>query len=419
MTADPADPADPAVVAERFGTPAYVYDLADVRAAHGDLRAALPDGVGLHYSLKANPHPDIVAALAALGCHAEVSSTGEIDNALAAGVDPARVRLTGPGKSATMLDHALTRGVRRFSVDSPADLGRVGARAAAHGVPVTCQVRVNADEKVPRMGMTMTGVASQFGADASWITRDPAAFRRSGAAVVTGLHFYAGTNLPDEETVLRQFDVAVRLAADLAPLFPDLTEINLGGGFGAPYAREGHRTPLTGLAAALGSTLDGRLPGWRDGRPAVSVESGRYLVATCGTLVSRIVEVKESKGRTFVVLDAGVNTLGGMSGLQRLLPVRPTADVRPAGPPVSATLVGPLCTPLDTFGRDVVLAGPRPGGLVTVPNVGAYGLTASLIAFLGHPAPVEVVVDRSTVVSATRLRLDRVDCTEEALSSVH
>lgn len=405
-------------IADLFGTPAYVYDLAAVRTAHRDLRAALPAGVDLNYSLKANPHPDLVGALAALSCHPEVSSTGEVDNALAAGVDPARIRLTGPGKSAAMLDHALARGVRRFSVDSPTDLGRVGARAAAHGVTVSCQVRVNADEQVPRMGMTMTGVASQFGADASWIARTPEAFRRSGAAAVTGLHLYAGSNLPDEETVLRQFDTAVRAAAGLAPLFPDLAEINLGGGFGAPYARAGERPPLTGLAARLAALLDARLPDWRAGRPAVSVESGRYLVGACGTLVSRIVDVKESKGRTFVVLDAGVNHLGGMSGLRRLLPVQPTVVSGP-GPAVTATLVGPLCTPLDNLGRDVVLGRPRPGGLVTIPNVGAYGLTASLIAFLGHPAPVEVVVDRSTVISATRLRLHRVDCTEEAMSSVH
>lgn len=405
-------------IAGRFGTPAYVYDLAAVRAAHADLRGMLPQPSTCYYSLKANPHPALVGELVALGCPAEVCSTGEIDTALGAGARPADLLLTGPGKTAELVGYALRSGVRRISVDSPTDLSRVGELAARHGVAVACLLRVNADDAVAGMGLTMTGTASQFGADSSWVTAHPELFRARGRARVTGLHLYMGTNLTDADTLLRQFDTAAMLAARLVPVIGEVTEVDLGGGFGTPYARAGDRPKWTELAGRLGELLDRRLPGWRRGEPAVSFESGRYLVGDCGTLLCRVTDVKTSKDEVFAVLDAGVNHLGGMVGLRRLPPIVPSVEpvrpdsVRPDfGPPddlrVPTTVVGPLCTPLDTFVRraDLPLLAPR--DLVRVPNVGAYGLTASLLAFLGHPAPVEVVVDGPTVRDVSRLSLTR------------
>lgn len=404
------DRTDLLALVERFGTPLYVYDLARVRRAHRDLAAALPTGTVLHYSLKANPHPRLVGQLAALGCHAEVSSIGELDTAVAAGVAAGQQQMTGPGKTETTIAHALRLGVRRFSVDSPHDLARVGALAAACGVSAECLLRVNPDQPVAGMGLAMTGVATQFGADASWIASRPELFCGVPRAPLTGLHFYAGTNLIDEDALVRQFEVSIRLAAQLSTVLPGITRVNLGGGFGTPYARAGRRPFFAELAGRLAGLLDEHLPGWHAGAPRIAFESGRYLVGDAGTLVARIVDVKTSKGRRFVVLDAGVHHLGGMSGLRRLRPLVPTIDMlAPATerPPETCTVVGPLCTPLDTLARDVPLADPRPGQLVSIPNVGAYGLTASLLAFLGHPAPVEVVVDGGDLVNASRLSLAR------------
>jgi diaminopimelate decarboxylase len=197
----------------------------------------------------------------------------------------------------------------------------------------------------------------------------------------------------------------------LARALGGVDEVNLGGGFGTPYAVAGQRPRFAALAARLSGLLDTHLPGWRAGAPRVSFESGRYLVGDSGTLLSRVVEVKVSKGRTYVLLDTGVNHLGGMSGLRRLRPVQPTLEPVPGGAtgePVRCAVVGPLCTPLDVLAPDAVLDSPHAGGLVTVPNVGAYGLSASLVAFLGHPAPVEVVTDGGRVVDVSRLAVRRV-----------
>ncbi|MBO4204632.1 type III PLP-dependent enzyme [Micromonospora echinofusca] len=407
----------PDALAGRYGTPLYGYDLAALRRAHDDLHRALPQPSTLYYSLKANPHPALVAALAARGCHAEVTSSGEVAAAVVAGVAPERILLTGPAKTGQTIGYALDCGVRRFSVDSPVDIARVDRAAGRYGTPVDCLLRVNADVGVPGMGLSMTGTPSQFGADAGWVTAAPGVFTGHRYARITGLHLYMGTNLPDEEVLLRQFGVAVTVARHLTAVLGDLDEIDLGGGFGAPYARAGDRPRFPTLAGRLADLLDRELPGWRDKAPRVSFESGRYLVGDCGTLVCTVLDRKDSKGETFTVLDAGINHLGGMAGLRRLPPLVPTvqpvdpgpvpAPAGDAGATARTSVVGPLCTPLDSLARAVPLPPVRVGQYVTVPNVGAYGLTASLLAFLGHPAPVEVVHDGDVVVDAGRLHLTR------------
>ncbi|HEY1570406.1 MAG TPA: type III PLP-dependent enzyme [Pseudonocardiaceae bacterium] len=403
-------------IADRFGTPAYVYELARVRAAEADLRAMVPEEASVYYSLKANPHPLVVGELARRGCLAEVSSLGETDTALRAGMPARRVLLTGPAKTSECLDHALSRGVRRMSVDSPTDLARVGAAAGRAGMDVECLLRVNADQPVPGMGLAMTGTASQFGADGTWVAEQPELFLGAGRARVTGLHLYMGTNITDEQTLLRQFETAATLAARLRARLGDLTEVDLGGGFGTPYARIGDRPRWIGLRAGLTELLDRNLPGWRHGRPHVSFESGRYLTGDCGTLLCRVMDVKPSKEDVFTVLDGGINHLGGMVGLRRIPPISPTVQrVEPPSPDepwVRTTVVGPLCTPLDTFVRRVALPPHLPGDVLAVPNVGAYGLTASLLAFLGHPAPVEVVTDGGDVLDVSRLHLTRSPATQ-------
>src|SRR5262249_7536845 len=144
-------------------------------------------------------------------------------------------------------------------------------------------------------------------------------------------------------------------------------------------------------------------------RPRVAFESGRYLTATCGTLLTRVLDVKASQDQHVLVLESGINHLGGMSGLRRLPPVVPSLSAIPEQPDAvgPAIVAGPLCTPLDSWARGVTVPRVGPGDLVCVPNVGAYGLSASLLAFLGHPAPLEVVVDGEEIRHTSRLIVHR------------
>jgi diaminopimelate decarboxylase len=386
-------------------TPAYVYDLDEVRRAFRLLRQALPEPSRLLYSLKANPHPAIVRTLALLGCAAEVSSPGELAAAFGAGLPPDQVMYTGPGKRDADVTAAVQAGVRWFSVDSLAGLEQVG-RAAADRERVRCLVRVNDQVPVPGQGLAMTGTASQFGIDASQVEAQPAAFRSR----IAGFHLYLGTNLSDEEALVAQFTAAIGTARRLSSALsvePEL--LNLGGGFGAPFARPGDLPQFGTLAGQLSALLDDSFPGWRRGQPLIAFESGRYLSGTCGSLLTRVLDVKQSHGHPVVVLESGINHLGGMSGLRRLPPMVPGLTVADEGAPRlrDAIVAGPLCTPLDTWARAADIPVVRRGDVVRVPNVGAYGLSASLLAFLGHPVPREIVLDGGEITEISQLVVSR------------
>ncbi len=404
---DPGPPPGPPL--DGLPTPAYRYDLDEVRRSHQRLMRALPAPSTLYYSLKANPHPAIVTALRQAGCGAEVSSPGELRTAIDCGVPPAQVIYTAPGKQDSAVAAAITAGAGLISVDSPLALDQVDAVASALGRTARCLLRVNDTSPAPGQAMTMTGEASQFGADVEWIGAEPRWFGSRPAAEVVGLHLFMGSNVADEDALVAQFAQAIGTAWRLAEAgVVNLEVLDLGGGFGAPFARRGELPAFPALAARLGCLLDERFPDWRAGRPAVAFESGRYLTATCGTLLCRVLDVKRSHGRPVVVLESGINHLGGMSGMRRLPPILPDLDGgTAAGEPMRDVIVsGPLCTPLDTWTRVATLAA-RPGQVLCVPNVGAYGLTASPLAFLGHPAPVEVVIDGGEVSHVSRLTVTR------------
>lgn len=158
------------------------------------------------------------------------------------------------------------------------------------------------------------------------------------------------------------------------------------------------------------TALDEHMPGWRIGEPAIAYESGRYLSAACGVLVSSVVDIKESKGSRFIVLDSGIHHLGGMAGLGRIprvqYDIKPITE-KPDTHPESAHIVGPLCTPLDFFNKKAAMPSLQLEEQLYIPNVGAYGITASLLGFLSREIPVELVVDDGNVKHVSQLAITR------------
>jgi diaminopimelate decarboxylase len=399
----------------RFGTPLYVYDLDEITAARRELFGALPEEFELFYALKANPHPELVRTLrdGGWGCRPEISSTGELSAALTAGFAGEDCLYTGPGKTATELREAVGRGVRLFSTDSVTDVRHVGAAAREHGVVADCLLRVNSATASATTSIRMTGTPSQFGFDSETLPAAMPELREVPGVRLAGLHFFPLSNARDENSLIGEFRHTIALAARLQrELDLPLRFLDIGGGFAVPYAVPGARTSYPALRCALAGALDEHLPGWRDGEPRIACESGRYLVGASGTLIAGVSNVKVSRGRKFVILDAGINTFGGMSGLGRLLPVAVQLDADAAdgdieGEVESASLVGPLCTPGDILGREIKVPVLAAGDVVVIPNAGAYGPTASLLMFLGRPAPTEVVVSGGEVVSVSRIEFRR------------
>lgn len=410
-------------LADSYGTPSYVYQLQEVDQSYDALESALPAGSIIYYSLKANPHPGIAARLAALGCHAELSSVGEAAAMAQAGFEPGQSLYTGPGKSIREMEAAIQQGILLFSVESLRELARLSELAVKHKTKLQAIIRVNPSYSITGSGLSMTGVSSQFGIDEDVLLRDYRDAVLADAISVIGFHIFNGSNISSPELLLTNFIKSIDTAVHMAQALQiDLQLLDLGGGFGALYAKSGERLDFSGIKAPLEQYLDEALPGWRSGRPQIAFESGRYLVGSSGTFLSSVEDAKISRGSKYLILDSGIHHLSGMTGSGRIPKVG--MDLIPTGTEASrsqeekATVAGPLCTPLDYFVRDGNVPQARPGDLMTIANVGAYGLTASLIGFLSREAPLEILCDGDEVVSASRISLVRAEGKIEVGSSV-
>ena len=387
-------------LAEQFGTPLYAYDLAAVAERAVMLKASLPEGAQVYFSFKANPLPALARELRRNGCRAEVTSTGELKAAQTAGFRGEEMMFGGPGKTEREIHAALAAGIRWFSCESWTDLGRIADGAKEAGCDVQVLLRVNPSDP-PVAGLAMTGVESQFGLDEdSWC----AGARPMPEHIhIRGVHVYFGTQVTSVEALVQNTGRAIQAAERIAERLDFRCEIvNAGGGFPWPYGTNHAAPDLTGLREAI-SEVWAASPLSRGGE--LWFESGRHLVASSATLVSRVLDVKPSRTKRFVVLDTGIHHLGGMSGLGRI----PRAALTfcnltrgESGETTATDVVGPLCSPLDSLARGAILGDIKTGDLLAIPNVGAYALTASLIGFLNHPAPLEVAFRDGDVVEVSR-----------------
>jgi diaminopimelate decarboxylase len=384
-------------LAARVGrTPFFAYDRALIGERIAHLRAALsPSGVKLHYAMKANPMPALVAFMAGRVDGIDVASAGELAVALDAGADPREISFAGPGKSAVELRQAVAAGVL-VNVESLREVPLLAAASQELGVPARAAVRVNPDFELKGSGMRMGGGPKQFGVDVDQV---PALLKEMARLEIAfeGFHLFAGSqNLRAEaicEAQRQSYELALRLA-ESAPA--PLRVLNLGGGFGIPYFPGEQRLDLGPIAANL-SDLAARA---KADLPDCSlvVELGRYLVGEAGIYVARIVDRKVSRGQVFLVTDGGLHHHLAASGnfgqvVRKNYPVTVSVHAASAnGTTEVASVVGPLCTPLDLLAERMELPVAAEGDLVVVFQSGAYGASASPQAFLGHPACVEVLV---------------------------
>jgi diaminopimelate decarboxylase len=381
-------------LAEQVGsTPFFAYDRALLTSRVKLLRSTLPQQIKLSYAIKANPMPAVVQHLATMVDAFDVASANEMRTALDTLMRPANVSFAGPGKNEASIARAVAAGVV-IEIESPTEVARCVQAGNRLGLRPRVAIRVNPDFEVKGSGMRMGGGSQQFGVDAEKV---PSLLAHIAAADIDflGFHVFAGSqNLSAELLCLAQRRT-VELIMKLADHAPPIRYVNLGGGFGIPYFDKDQPLALpavaNNLAELLDTTINPRLPDAK-----VVIELGRYIVGECGVYVTRVVDRKESRGRHYVVVDGGLHHQLAASGnfgqvIRRNYPIavgnRLCEEIDEA-----VHVVGCLCTPLDLLGDNVSLPHADIGDLIVLFQAGAYGLTASPTAFLGHPPPVEVLV---------------------------
>lgn len=382
-----------ALVKQAGDTPLFVYSAAHVRRRMDELRAAMPDRLSIHYAMKGNPFPPLLTHMNAMVDGFDVASGGELELALAAGVDANKISFAGPGKRDRELERAISLGVTLNS-ESEGEVDRAIALGEKLGITPRLAVRVNPSFDLKGSGMKMGGGAKQFGVDAE---RVPALVKRiiAAGAEWRGFHIYAGSQALKAEAIIEMQAQTLVLVAQLTQeIGASPPRVNLGGGFGIPYFPGDEPVDIEAVGAALDAAL-GRLP---EGlaNTHFCIELGRYLVGEAGVYLARIVDRKISHNEVFLITDGGLHHQLAASGnfgtvIRRNYPVAIATKFGVELQEV-ASIVGCLCTPLDKLSDQAHLPRADVGDLVAIFCAGAYGASASPANFLGQGPAREMLI---------------------------
>ena len=382
-----------ALVAQAGATPVFVYSAELIRQRVTNLRAAMPQGLAIHYAVKANPYKPLLQVMSKLVDGFDIASAGELALVEGAGIAPGLVSFAGPGKRDAELEAAIAAGVT-VNLESEGEAGRALGIAERLGKTPRLAVRVNPEFDLKGSGMKMGGGAKPFGLDAE---RVPALVRQiiASGAEWRGFHIFAGSQALDGGAIIETQRQTLQLAARLAEASDTaLPYCNLGGGFGIPYFPGDTPLDIGCIGTALGEQLDCLPDTLRETR--FCIELGRYLVGEAGVYLTRIVDRKISHGEIFLITDGGLHHQLAASGnfgtvVRRNYPVA-IASHFDAPATEAASIVGCLCTPLDRLADKAGFPSAEVGDLVAVFCAGAYGATASPAMFLGQGPAAEMLV---------------------------
>jgi diaminopimelate decarboxylase len=383
--------------AAQFGTPLYVYDLDAIRARLASLRAAFGAAFGVSFAVKSNPNVALLTALAPLVDSFDVSAFAEAERAVVAGCDPARLTFCGPGKRPEEVRRAVRIGVGELVIESLHEARLANGFAGDLGVRQTVLLRINPATSPRGFGVNMSAKPSPFGVDEEELETAIDAIAALPHLDLAGFHIYSGSNSLSVEALAENFDILTaifRRAAAHHATPP--RKLVFGAGFGVPYLPGDAEIDLAALAGQVlpGIAVLKAEPAFAETR--LELELGRWLVGPCGWLLSSIIGAKASRGTEIRICDAGFNNhlaAYGMMGSVIRRNWRIANLSHPEREPGRYTVVGPLCTTIDTLATKLELPALDIGDVIGIENSGAYGLTASPTRFISHPEPREALLE--------------------------
>jgi diaminopimelate decarboxylase len=386
-------------IAERVGTPVYVYSAGAIRDRYTSLADALTGvPVHLHYSVKANSSLAILALLRSLGAGVDIVSGGELHRAIEAGFTGSEIVFSGVGKTVAELEKALKAGVRSINVESEGELDALQCVAADLGVIAPIVIRVNPDVAVETPHpYTRTGERGmKFGIPHDRIVEVARAAKRMPNVRLIGLAAHIGSQISEAAPYALAAEILLQLKAEIeSEQLATITALDLGGGLGVTYESE-PAPDLTAYASVLREVA-------KKSGVEILVEPGRFLVADSGVLLTRVVYRKHSGGKDIVITDAGMNDFIRPSLYKSYHGIDAVSTDQ--APELRANIVGPVCESGDFFAFDRVIADVAPGELVAIRTVGAYGYSMAS-NYNSRPKPAEVLVDGGRFAVVTERESD-------------
>lgn len=350
----------------------YVYDLSKIQGRIEEL-VRKTRGSKLYYSMKANHNYGVLKKIASSGAMcAEVCSVGEIVAASNAGFDMRDAIFGGPGKEMSDIIRAFQYGIKTFSLESLNELKLILSFEKKERVNLKKVLRV-APPVLNTTRLSMAGQLSKFGVTPEEIAELPFDIRSR----VYGIHVYFGSQVSESDAFGTHVDHINAITKSISGLLPELKFINYGGGLGWPYLSDGDSI-----------IRDYRVPDVLENFTS-AFEFGRYVVASSGSLITRVLDVKQRNGVQVVVLESGLHHLAGIAATGRILKNKITVNVIGGGVSegcrVRSAIYGPLCTPLDYLDLDIYIPSVSIGDILTIPNAGAYAYSTRMSDFLLRP----------------------------------
>jgi diaminopimelate decarboxylase len=382
------------VASSGLETPLYLYDLDAIRRSAEELDAAFGPAPHLvAYAVKANSAGSILRTVSSAGLGADVVSGGELSLALALGIAPRRILMSGVAKTDREIDRAIAEQIFGIQIESVEEIERVAARARAQGRRARVSIRVNPDVRIDSHAHISTGhEQAKFGVALADV---PSAFaridREPAALAAVGISVHVGSMMSTPEPYRRAARGVAELAVMRRGRSTSLEYVDFGGGIGIDYGQGECEPPAAFARAARDVQAEFGLSDLM-----LVMEPGRCLVAAHGVLVAKVVGAKVTRTGRFLLLDAGMNDLIRPALYQAHHRVEPIDF-----PPGDATwrVVGPVCESADDFGTHPL--GERIPDLVVLRDAGAYGFSMAS-EYNGRPLPAELFVSEGRIVSASR-----------------
>lgn len=376
-------------------TPSYIYFMNEVYDRLESLKGAFRYKLDISYSIKANPNRSVVRFLGEYIQYYDVSSLGEFNVAMDAGIEPERITFVGPGKTNADLKAALLRGCGYIVAEDEEEIGIINKIGQENKIVQKTLIRVNPLKYVKGFGIYMSSGTAQFGIPEECLEDVIKMAGKMPWIKLSGFHVFTGTQCLSEESLVNNMKNILNIFTEFSGFMDQPSELNIiGAGFGVPYFDRDEKINLKYVGVNIEPYLEDYLNVENFKKAKIALESGRYIIGEAGIYISKVIKVKQARKCTVAILEGGMNHNMAATGnlgtlIKRNYKITTTSNDEKLE---DYYIYGPLCTNIDIVAREIKLPTLDAGDIIIIKNSGAYGFSASPLGFITHRIPREYMV---------------------------